>query len=247
MSGMVGSKDKDAVGDDEDASQEHIVETGSARFRAHLSEQLRKHKYDVQHPEQLERRERSWGMSDLVYKDLGFSIFLKKQKKEKVILEPVSGYIANGSLTAIMGPSGCGKSTLLDMLADKKTAAYTGEVQVNGRKRDHLFPRITSYIPQADVMHAHLTVQETIAFNFRMKNSPPEYLTLDLRLKTLDVVLEDVGLLSVKDSYIGSTEVRGISGGQKRRVTLARVCQSSTDYRKNSRSVYSDCYTPAMT
>eukprot|EP00958_Prasinococcus_capsulatus_P022084 scaffold3068_cov401-Prasinococcus_capsulatus_cf.AAC.18 len=102
------------------------------------------------------------------------------------------------------------------------TLSNAGDIQVNGRKRDKLFPRIASYIPQADVMHAHLTVKETISFNFRMKNSPPKYLTVDLRLKLLDVILEDVGLLSVKDSYIGSTEVRGISGGQRRRVTLAR-------------------------
>jgi len=216
----VTSTRKDVVGGEEVASVEEV--TASGKFRAQISANVKAHKYDIKNPDQLERRAKAWGMSDLVYQDVAFSIFLKKEKKEKVILEPTSGYVPNASLTAIMGPSGCGKSTLLDMLADKKTAKYTGDIQVNGRKRDKLFPRIASYIPQADVMHAHLTVKETISFNFRMKNSPPKYLTVDLRLKLLDVILEDVGLLSVKDSYIGSTEVRGISGGQRRRVTLAR-------------------------
>ena len=63
-----------------------------------------------------------------------------------------------------------------------------------------MFPRIASYIPQADIMHAHLTVKETITFNYRMKNAPPKFFTLELRLKLLDLILEDVGLLSVKVS-----------------------------------------------
>ena len=45
-------------------------------------------------------------MSEMLYKEVAFSIFIKKTKQEKIILEPMSGYVPNASLTAIMGPSG---------------------------------------------------------------------------------------------------------------------------------------------
>ena len=47
-----------------------------------------------------------------------------------------------------MSPSGCGKPTLLDMIADVKTAPYTGTVYFNGRQRDKTFRLIPSYVPQ---------------------------------------------------------------------------------------------------
>lgn len=50
------------------------------------------------------------------------------------------------------------------------------------------------------MIHAHLTVKETITFNYRMKNAPPKFFTVELQLKLLDLILEDVGLLSVKVS-----------------------------------------------
>ena len=56
----------------------------------------------------------------------------KAPTETKVILEPTSGAYRSAELVALMGPSGCGKSTLLDMIADVKTAPYTGTVYFNG-------------------------------------------------------------------------------------------------------------------
>lgn len=67
------------------------------------------------------------------------------------------------------GPSGCGKTTLLDMLAGKKTLPYTGEVFLNGKPRDRLYPRVTSYVPQQDVMPPYWTVREAVEFNHRLR------------------------------------------------------------------------------
>lgn len=148
----------------------------------------------------------SCGDSRLTFKDVSFSIKLAGGV-EKAILEPVSGHFVPGSMVALMGPSGCGKTTLLDILAGKKTQDYGGEVQFNGRPRDHLFPRITAYIAQSDVFFPHLTVQETVSF----------YSTLKTGHKgSIASRLEAVGLHEVKDTKIGC-----ISGGQLRRVSLA--------------------------
>lgn len=120
-----------------------------------------------------------------------------------------------------LGPSGCGKTTLLDMLAGKKTKPYTGEVFLNGQPRNRLYPRMTSYVPQQDVMPKYWTVVEAVEFNHRLRFQA-EDMSSELRRWYVEEILSFFGLLSVKDSYIGDDTVRGISGGQKRRVTLAR-------------------------
>ena len=38
------------------------------------------------------------------------------------------------------------------------------------------------------------------------------------------LVLAGLGLTEVKDTYVGDTDIRGVSGGQRRRVTVGEVC-----------------------
>ena len=120
------------------------------------------------------------------------------------------------------GPSGCGKTTLLDMLAGKKTMPYMGEVFLNGKPRDHLFSRVTSYVPHEDVMPPpYWTVTEAVEFNHRLRIEAGG-MSNEARKSYVEEVLSSFGLMSVKDSYIGDDKKRGISGGEKRRVRLAR-------------------------
>jgi len=157
----------------------------------------------------------------LTFKDLAFSLPpAQRGGQPRVVLEPCSGHFDAGQLVAIMGPSGCGKTTLLDMLSGKKTAKYSGEVLVNGRPRDRLFRRIAAYVGQEDMMPTHWTVREAVKFNASLKRQPKRsHQGLE---GWIDVLLESFALSGVADTYIGGAEVRGISGGQKRRVTLAR-------------------------
>mmetsp|Transcript_17813 Transcript_17813/g.62533 ORF Transcript_17813/g.62533 Transcript_17813/m.62533 type:complete len:607 (+) Transcript_17813:60-1880(+) len=156
----------------------------------------------------------------LTFKELGFSVPMPNMQT-KTILEPCSGHFEPGELVALMGPSGCGKSTLLDMLAMKKTAKHSGKVLVNGHVRDsRKFPRIAVYVGQEDVMPAHWTVREAIKFNSSLKMPMEKWLAKGE--KVCDLLLEAFGLTGVADTYIGGASVRGISGGQRRRVTLAR-------------------------
>mmetsp|Transcript_44107 Transcript_44107/g.114504 ORF Transcript_44107/g.114504 Transcript_44107/m.114504 type:complete len:679 (-) Transcript_44107:145-2181(-) len=170
--------------------------------------------------------------ASLTFRDLSFSLEqdgghcscfrgTMKDRPKKVVLAPCSGHFEPGELTAIMGPSGSGKTTLLDMLAMKKTSPYEGEVFINGRPRDvRLFRRIAAYVGQEDIMPAHWKVREAILFNATLK-----YCTMRSHRDDdawVDVLLETFGLAPVQDSLIGGTEVRGISGGQRRRVSLAR-------------------------
>mmetsp|Transcript_21043 Transcript_21043/g.48722 ORF Transcript_21043/g.48722 Transcript_21043/m.48722 type:complete len:668 (+) Transcript_21043:123-2126(+) len=170
------------------------------------------------------------GFANLTFKDVRFAVQTGGSKvpclagdvEEKTILDRCSGYFEPGEVIALMGPSGCGKSTLLDILAEKKTADYEGDIRVNGQERDRLFSRITAYVPQEDIMAEHMTVREVIEFNDYLKTTYPFYLQHDVRDRRLDMLIKDLGLAHVSDTKIGGQNIRGISGGQKRRVTLLK-------------------------
>lgn len=160
--------------------------------------------------------ELAFGESTLSFQNVGFQV------AGKSILEDVSGHFEPGSLVAMMGPSGCGKTTLLDILAGKKSSPSTGKVHFNGRPRDSLFRRMTAYVPQHDVMPAMLTVQETVKFVYDLKQPRPSKLKSEAKAEDIESRLMALGLSSIRDSRIGDESIRGISGGQRRRVSLAR-------------------------
>jgi len=198
--------------------------------------------YMNEHHEQMEKFQAdsipkdplAFADSSITFKDVSFSVEVHdtedpthKRKVQKTILEDCCGHFEAGSLVALMGPSGCGKSTLLDILAKKKNTSYSGSVYLNGRAVDKMYQRIMAYVGQQDSMPQHWTVGEAVAFNGALKGEVPAGISKASVDKCLDSLLEDVGLLHVKDTKIGGDAVRGLSGGQRRRVTLARGLASN--------------------
>ncbi|CAE7554138.1 abcG2 [Symbiodinium natans] len=160
--------------------------------------------------------------ASLTFKEVSFDVRLRSGET-KQILAPTSGHYESGNLVAIMGPSGCGKSTLLDILAAKKSGGYSGTIHFNGRPRDHLFQRVSAYVPQEEAMPKCLTVMEAMEFNSNLKIERPSRMTWKMQRMWLERRLAVLGLEKVKDHYIGDgTSLRGISGGQKRRLSLAK-------------------------
>mmetsp|Transcript_10460 Transcript_10460/g.18870 ORF Transcript_10460/g.18870 Transcript_10460/m.18870 type:complete len:705 (-) Transcript_10460:62-2176(-) len=205
------------------------------RLRARLDAREEQIQKVTGEPGDVKRDPLFWsGRSTLMFKDVSFSVktggakglaklFDHDSGEEKVILEPTTGLCKPGEIIALMGPSGCGKSTLLDMLADKKTAPYKGEILYNGHERDDkMFSRVTSYVPQEDIMWPHATVRETIEFVEQLAGAYPSNVSHEIRERRIEGILRVLGLAKVADTKIGDATVRGISGGQKRRVTLAK-------------------------
>lgn len=106
------------------------------------------------------------------------------------------------------------------MLANKKTLPHRGEVFLNGRPRDRLFSRVTTYVPQQDIIPPFWTVAEAIEFHHRLRFEGD--LSPEARIEHIEKILSSLGLSCVKNSRIGGEQVRGISGGQRRRVSLAK-------------------------
>jgi ABC-type multidrug transport system ATPase subunit len=77
---------------------------------------------------------------------------------------------------------------------------------------------LSAYVEQEDALIGSLTVGETLDFAARL--STPSVSKAE-RLTRIDRLLADFGLSSVRDNLIGTAMNKGISGGQKRRVSVA--------------------------
>lgn len=162
----------------------------------------------------------------------GFSIqrnLSRSEKKVRVkkglgtdpvtVVSKVSGVIGRGTFTTILGPSGSGKTTFLNFLSNRlyylKGLKYTGQVFINGRKRETLdYNSIAGYVMQEDVLLDNLKVRETLEFSASFKMTPEQ---VKLRV---DEVIVQLSLKSCEHSNIGGFMKKGISGGEKKRVSI---------------------------
>ena len=143
-----------------------------------------------------------------------------RRMERKTLLTNVNMYAIPGEITYLMGPSGAGKSTLLDLLAGRtKQGAISGEILFNGKSRNKTFWSKVAYVQQDDLHLPILTVQETLAFaaELRMnKNSSQQE-----REERIRMIVNLLGLEHCMNSVVGNAELRGISGGQLKRLSIA--------------------------
>lgn len=141
----------------------------------------------------------------------------------KQILTNVQGVAHPGEIMAIMGASGAGKTTFLDILARKnKRGAVSGDFYVNGeRVGDAEYKNVVGFVDQEDTMLPTLTVHETILTSALLRL--PRDMGRAAKEQRVHEVMKELGIHHIRDSLIGSEEGngRGISGGEKRRVSIA--------------------------
>lgn len=162
--------------------------------------------------------------ADLAFENVTYTIGKtsgKNANKAKVVLDNISGKAMAGRITAIMGPSGSGKSSLLDVVAGKAKAgkiAGTFALDAAQVKRSKL-RKVVGFVDQEDHFLPYMTVRECIAFAARCRL--PEGLAEPAREARVDAVLETLGLTHVANTRVGGNGVRGVSGGERRRVSIA--------------------------
>ncbi|KAI5058548.1 hypothetical protein GOP47_0026718 [Adiantum capillus-veneris] len=158
----------------------------------------------------------------LAWKDVWVTVHSRRQHS-RVVLHGLTGYAEPGKILAIMGPSGSGKSTLLDTLAGRlgRRARMTGEITpLNGSNKKGLTSgRSIAYVTQDDTLLGTLTVRETIMYsaNLRLPGSCawPE------KLELVEKAILEMGLSDSADTPVGNWHLRGLSGGEKRRLSIA--------------------------
>ncbi|KAI9078887.1 hypothetical protein K1719_039157 [Acacia pycnantha] len=164
---------------------------------------------------------------DVVYriksKKQGLSSIWKKGNKEeeKIILKGVSGIIEPGEVLAMLGPSGSGKTTLLTALGGRLSdGKLQGTITYNGQKFSNSMKRNTGFVTQDDVLYPHLTVTETLVFTALLRL--PNSFTKQEKILQAESVITQLGLTNCKDSIIGNTLLRGVSGGERKRVSIGQ-------------------------
>eukprot|EP01095_Lingulamoeba_sp_RSL-Kostka_P006419 TRINITY_DN200_c0_g1_i3.p1 TRINITY_DN200_c0_g1~~TRINITY_DN200_c0_g1_i3.p1 ORF type:complete len:633 (+),score=155.33 TRINITY_DN200_c0_g1_i3:30-1928(+) len=189
--------------------------------------------YDEDSPLMINDKQRDFTPVTVTWKDISYTIKVKVSKnpfngarKKKKILQNINGFCKPGQILAIMGSSGAGKSSLLDVLADRKPSKnLTGQLLVNGKPITKKYKRISGYVTQDDCIVGNLTVKENLMFyaNLQLPNS----ISKEQKEKRVKDIIEELGLTGVTNERVGTQFRRGISGGEKKRLSIG--CQMITD------------------
>eukprot|EP00005_Dracoamoeba_jomungandri_P000857 CAMPEP_0174252422 /NCGR_PEP_ID=MMETSP0439-20130205/1897_1 /TAXON_ID=0 /ORGANISM="Stereomyxa ramosa, Strain Chinc5" /LENGTH=819 /DNA_ID=CAMNT_0015332953 /DNA_START=175 /DNA_END=2631 /DNA_ORIENTATION=- len=165
----------------------------------------------------------SWNsLTFRVYKARKMSVWPPKiefHRDRRILLNNITGVAIAGRVLAIMGPSGSGKTTFLNILAGQiPEKAVKGKILVNGRKRAKTFKFVSSYVMQEDALIGELTVRQNLWFSAQLRL--PFSLTCAQKRDRIDGVIKALGLTECEHTRVGTPFLRGISGGQKRRLSI---------------------------
>uniref|UniRef100_A0A7R9YCU9 ABC transporter domain-containing protein n=1 Tax=Pinguiococcus pyrenoidosus TaxID=172671 RepID=A0A7R9YCU9_9STRA len=150
---------------------------------------------------------------DLAFHDVGVTI------GDTVALASASGKAAAGNVLALMGPSGAGKTTLLNALA-RRGPVTKGSISYGGRAWSKALKRRIAFVEQDDIVYPGLTVRQSVTFLARLRLPQG---TTDEQVETrVNETLSILKLNKCADSLIGSALVRGISGGERKRLCIAQ-------------------------
>lgn len=139
--------------------------------------------------------------------------------RTKTLIHSVSASLRPGTLTAILGGSGSGKTTLLNTISERMTSsrlARSGTALFNGEPSVHTVRH--AYVMQHDVLLPTLSVRETLQYSADLRL--PAATSAADRARVVDEVILELGLKECAATRIGSSQHRGCSGGEKRRVSI---------------------------
>ncbi|TMW58483.1 hypothetical protein Poli38472_010042 [Pythium oligandrum] len=172
----------------------------------------------------------------------------KKTTVQKHVLKNVCGVFKPGTLTLILGQTGSGKSALMKILSGRfpfgKRVTMAGDITYNGLPREQILeriPRYVAYVNQEDEHFPTLTVRETLEFAHECCGAGlSEYTERNLSRATCeeneatihaaenarcgpDVVMKTLGLTTCEHTQVGNSLLRGISGGERKRLTTGEM------------------------
>lgn len=165
---------------------------------------------------------------DLQNLNFGIEKFdFRLRRKNISILRDISTRFEPVKINAILGPSGSGKSSLLNLIALRLNSSLfvhykvSGAVLLDGQSPSpSVLKSICSYVTQDDDgLLPTLTVRETL--NFAADLRLPSALSKAQRRARVAEVIAKMGLTECADTLIGSEFIKGISGGEKRRVSIS--------------------------
>ncbi|KIY73714.1 P-loop containing nucleoside triphosphate hydrolase protein [Cylindrobasidium torrendii FP15055 ss-10] len=147
--------------------------------------------------------------------------------KTITVLDGINTDFEANKVNVILGPSGSGKSSLLNLMAQRLQSTWRttyeadGQLLLNGVAADgNLVQSLCSYVTQDDdALLPYLTVRETLRFAAGLRL--PQSWSKEDKIRKADEVLDKMGLRDCADTLVGGELKKGISGGEKRRVSIA--------------------------
>lgn len=146
-------------------------------------------------------------------------MFAPKESNTKEILHGITGSVLPGEVLALMGPSGSGKTTFLNIVGGRcDFPNVDGSLTFNGLPYSKALKRKLGFVTQDDTFYAHLTVRETLMYAALLRL--PGTLTRTEKLQRVDDIIVDLGLQKCRNTIIGGQFLRGVSGGERKRVSI---------------------------
>ncbi|OJJ07476.1 hypothetical protein ASPVEDRAFT_88724 [Aspergillus versicolor CBS 583.65] len=155
------------------------------------------------------------------------------------ILRDFDGVVQRGEMLVVLGPPGSGCSTFLKTLAGETNGLFVDKESyfnyqgVTAREMHTHHRGDTIYTAEVDVHFPMLSVGETLTFASRARrprNLPsgvtPSMFSDHLR----DVVMAMFGISHTKNTKVGNEYVRGVSGGERKRVTISEAALSGAPF-----------------
>ncbi|XP_042076233.1 ATP-binding cassette sub-family G member 8 isoform X2 [Haplochromis burtoni] len=141
---------------------------------------------------------------------------------KQTAINKLSLTVHSGQMLALIGSSGCGKTSLLDIITcrDEGGIMKSGEILINGKHNTpQLVKKSIAHVRQDDRLLPHLTVRETLSFVAKLRL--PTHFTQAQRDQRVDDVIAELRLRQCAHTRVGNNYIRGVSGGERRRVSIA--------------------------
>ncbi|CEJ61673.1 Putative Localization: integral membrane protein [Penicillium brasilianum] len=159
------------------------------------------------------------------------SLFTRQQKHKRTILKDVSGQVKPGEMLLVLGRPGSGCTSLLRVLSNDRDTfdEVSGETRFGSmdHKAAKQFRQQIMFNNEDDVHFPTLTVNRTMKFALRNKVPEERPDTLADRknyvMDKRDDILESLGIGHTRKTRVGNEFIRGVSGGERKRVSLAEV------------------------
>ena len=145
---------------------------------------------------------------------------LKKQYKSRTVVQEVSLSVSSGEIVGLLGPNGAGKTTcfymMVGLLPLDGGSIHLDELNLTQMPIHRRALLGLGYLPQEASIFRHLSVADNICAILELQNYGPEE-----RQQHLDNLLDDL-----KISHLRNDPALGLSGGERRRVEIARALAS---------------------
>lgn len=153
-----------------------------------------------------------------------------KRPPTRDLIHDFTGAVRDGEMMLVLGRPGSGCSTFLKAIANDRGsfAAVTGDVSYGGISADEQaksFRGEVNYNPEDDQHLPNLTVWQTLKFSLMNKTKKHE--TDDIPV-IINALLKMFGISHTKETQVGNEYVRGVSGGERKRVGIAETLSTKS-------------------